>query len=116
MGIYARAELTPGHFFTGPAIMSLEDSTTWVPDNSMVRVDGFGNLRITPAAATIAAQQEGLMSIDTVTLRVLANHCAAASESMANTLVRTASRRLSKRRKISRLGSRRLKGRPSHHP
>lgn len=30
------------------------------------------------------------MSIDTVTLRVLANHCAAASESMANTLVRTA--------------------------
>ena len=30
------------------------------------------------------------MSIDLVTLRILANHCAAASESMANTLVRTA--------------------------
>ena len=58
VGIYARTELTPGHFFTGPAIVSQEDSTTWVPDNSMVRVDGFGNLRITPAAATIAAQQE----------------------------------------------------------
>uniref|UniRef100_UPI001177DE04 hydantoinase B/oxoprolinase family protein n=1 Tax=Candidatus Entotheonella palauensis TaxID=93172 RepID=UPI001177DE04 len=30
------------------------------------------------------------MSIDNVTLQIFANHCAAASESMANTLVRTA--------------------------
>ena len=30
------------------------------------------------------------MTIDNVTLRILANHCAAVSESMANTLVRTA--------------------------
>lgn len=58
VGIYDRAELTPGHFFMGPAIVSQEDSTTWVPDDSMVRVDGFGNLRITPAVVTADARRE----------------------------------------------------------
>ena len=30
------------------------------------------------------------MTVDKVTLQILANHCAAAAESMANTLLRTA--------------------------
>ncbi len=44
--VYARAELAPGHFFKGPAIVTQDDCTTVIPPGLSVRVDGWNNLLI----------------------------------------------------------------------
>ncbi|MEM7745023.1 MAG: hydantoinase/oxoprolinase family protein [Pseudomonadota bacterium] len=44
--VYARAELSPGHTFTGPAIVTQDDCTTVIPPGLTVRVDGWNNLLI----------------------------------------------------------------------
>ncbi len=48
--IYARAQLAPGHSFTGPAIVTQDDCTTIVPPGLTVRVDGWNNLLISAEA------------------------------------------------------------------
>ena len=48
--VYARADLEPGHHFTGPAIVTQDDCTTVVPTGLSVRVDGWGNLLIATEA------------------------------------------------------------------
>lgn len=45
--LYRRAELSPGRYFEGPAVIFQEDATTVVPPGFTVRVDRFANLRIT---------------------------------------------------------------------
>jgi N-methylhydantoinase A len=42
--IYDREHLKPGAEFAGPAIVEQADSTTVVPPDAGVRVDGYGNL------------------------------------------------------------------------
>ncbi|OZI37106.1 hydantoinase [Bordetella genomosp. 10] len=44
---YWRADLKPGQYFGGPAIVAQEDCTTVVPPGYAARVDAYGNLRIT---------------------------------------------------------------------
>ena len=44
--IFARADLAPGHSFSGMAIITQDDCTTIVPPGQRVRVDGWGNLLI----------------------------------------------------------------------
>ncbi len=44
--VYARAQLSPGHHFAGPAIVTQDDCTTVVPPGMTVRVDGWNNLLI----------------------------------------------------------------------
>lgn len=48
--VYARADLAPGHHFTGPAIVTQDDCTTVVPPGLTVRVDGWSNLLIAAEA------------------------------------------------------------------
>jgi N-methylhydantoinase A len=56
LGLYARSALPPGAYFAGPAIVSQEDCTTWIPGPAQVSLDAFGNLRI--ASATTAGVGE----------------------------------------------------------
>ena len=42
--IYSRAELRSGNSISGPAIIEQYDSTTLIPGNWKVRVDGYSNL------------------------------------------------------------------------
>jgi N-methylhydantoinase A len=49
VGLYARSDLTPGAHFSGPAIVSQEDCTTWIAGAAQVSLDAFGNLRIVSA-------------------------------------------------------------------
>jgi N-methylhydantoinase A len=44
--IFARADLAPGHAFSGPAIITQDDCTTIVPPGQQVDVDVWGNLII----------------------------------------------------------------------
>ncbi|WP_420992261.1 hydantoinase/oxoprolinase family protein [Cupriavidus sp. 30B13] len=44
--VYRRANLLAMQEFPGPAIVTQDDSTTFVPQHMVVRVDVFGNLRI----------------------------------------------------------------------
>jgi len=44
--IYDRARLGPGHGFAGPAIVEQTDSTTVVPPDATVEIDGQGNILI----------------------------------------------------------------------
>jgi N-methylhydantoinase A len=46
--LFARADLRPGHRLTGPAIIAQDDCTTVVLPGFAVRVDGWGNLLISP--------------------------------------------------------------------
>ena len=48
--IHRRADLSPGHRFAGPAIVTQDDTTTIIPPGMGVRVDGWGNLLIAPEA------------------------------------------------------------------
>jgi N-methylhydantoinase A len=45
--LHARADLLPGHSFTGPAIIAQDDTTTCVPDGFTGRVDAYGHLILT---------------------------------------------------------------------
>ena len=45
-----RQRLTPGHRFTGPALVVEMSSTTYVPPDFSLSVDPWRNLRLTPAA------------------------------------------------------------------
>jgi N-methylhydantoinase A len=47
---YRRADLKPGHRFTGPAIVFQDDTTTCVTTGLEARVDAFGNLMLTSEA------------------------------------------------------------------
>jgi len=49
--VYRRAQLLANQEFSGPAIVTQDDTTTFVPQHMQVRVDAFGNLRITSSAA-----------------------------------------------------------------
>ena len=49
--LFARANLAPGHHFSGPAVVAQSDCTTCVPAGLGGAVDGFGNLILTPALA-----------------------------------------------------------------
>ncbi|CAG9182612.1 hydantoinase/oxoprolinase family protein [Cupriavidus pampae] len=49
--VYRRAQLLANQEFSGPAIVTQDDTTTFVPQHMHVRVDAFGNLRITSSAA-----------------------------------------------------------------
>jgi N-methylhydantoinase A len=42
--LYARADLLPGHQFSGPAIVAQEDTTTCVPGGFAGTVDDYGHL------------------------------------------------------------------------
>ncbi len=42
--LYARADLAPGHRFSGPAVITQSDCTTCVPGGFHGEVDAFGNL------------------------------------------------------------------------
>ena len=53
--LFTRADLVPGHRFAGPAVVAQSDCTTCVPDGLDGEVDGFGNLILTPAAASGSA-------------------------------------------------------------
>lgn len=44
--VYRRAQLLATQVFTGPAIVTQDDTTTFVPQHMQARVDAFGNLRI----------------------------------------------------------------------
>lgn len=46
-GVYRRGTLCAGAEFIGPAIVTQDDTTTVVPPGCPVRIDEFGNLRIT---------------------------------------------------------------------
>src|SRR5690606_21673861 len=46
IGLYHRADLLPGQTLEGPAVIAQEDCTTVVPPGFGLRVDEFGNLRI----------------------------------------------------------------------
>lgn len=46
-GIYRRKDLVPGHHFAAPAVVIQDDCTTVIPPGFGIRVDCFGNLRIT---------------------------------------------------------------------
>ncbi|MER9281169.1 hydantoinase/oxoprolinase family protein [Mesorhizobium sp. M0522] len=48
VGVYPRRILTPGKHFSGPGIVTQDDTTTIVPFGFAVRVDALSNLRITP--------------------------------------------------------------------
>ena len=50
--LYMRADLFPGHRFTGPAVIAQSDCTTCVPGGLRGEVDGFGNLILVPIPAT----------------------------------------------------------------
>lgn len=45
--LYARADLRPGHVFSGPAIIAQPDTTTCVPDGFAGAVDDYGHLILT---------------------------------------------------------------------
>ena len=47
--LYDRATLRPGHRFTGPAIITQEDTTTIVPPAAEVAIDRLGNALVTLA-------------------------------------------------------------------
>jgi len=49
-GLFARADLSPGQRFAGPAVVAQDDCTTVVPPGFVVRVDGWSNLVIAPEA------------------------------------------------------------------
>lgn len=49
--VYRRVQLLANQEFSGPAIVTQDDTTTFVPQHMHVRVDAFGNLRITSSAA-----------------------------------------------------------------
>lgn len=49
--VYARTDLLAGHRFAGPAVVSQDDCTTCVPSGFLVRVDEYGNLRVTRGVA-----------------------------------------------------------------
>jgi N-methylhydantoinase A len=42
--VFDRADLRPGHAFQGPALVTQEDSTVWVPPSWAARVDGWYNV------------------------------------------------------------------------
>ncbi|MBX3596373.1 MAG: hydantoinase/oxoprolinase family protein [Rhizobiaceae bacterium] len=44
--LFNRTDLHPGHYLNGPAIIGQEDCTTVVPPGCALKVDEFGNLRI----------------------------------------------------------------------
>jgi N-methylhydantoinase A len=44
--IYDRAQLVPGHVFTGPAIVEQVDTTAVIEPDMRARVDVFGNILI----------------------------------------------------------------------
>ena len=48
--LYARADLLPGHDFSGPAIIAQDDTTTCVPDGYTGTVDAYGHLILTLTA------------------------------------------------------------------
>jgi N-methylhydantoinase A len=48
--LYARADLLPGHDFSGPAIIAQDDTTTCVPDGFTGTVDAYGHLILTLTA------------------------------------------------------------------
>ncbi len=48
--VFDRAQLGPGHNFLGPAIVEQTDSTTVVPPDSKVDIDGLGNILISMEA------------------------------------------------------------------
>jgi N-methylhydantoinase A len=50
-GLYRREALRPGNRIVGPAVVGEYTATTLIPPGFTARVDGFGNLRITPAGA-----------------------------------------------------------------
>ena len=45
--VYERGLLTPGQAFGGPALLTQEDTTTWIPASWFARVDGWYNVIIT---------------------------------------------------------------------
>ncbi|SMF31079.1 N-methylhydantoinase A [Tistlia consotensis] len=47
VGLHRRADLAPGRYFEGPAVILQDDATTVVPPGFSVRVDRLSNLRIT---------------------------------------------------------------------
>ena len=47
VGLYRRADLQPGSYFTGPAVVAQEDTTVAIPAGAAVRVDGHLNLHLT---------------------------------------------------------------------
>lgn len=53
--VYRRAQLLATQTFAGPAIVTQDDTTTFVPQHMQVRVDAFGNLRI---SAQQSSQQD----------------------------------------------------------
>lgn len=48
-GLYDRADLRPGHRFSGPAIITQDDTTTIVPPAAEVAIDRLGNALVTLA-------------------------------------------------------------------
>jgi len=48
--VYEREGLTPGQALAGPALLTQEDTTTWIPPGWAGRVDGWYNVLVTPAA------------------------------------------------------------------
>ena len=49
--VYDRVELRPGNKFAGPAIVVEKSATTVVAPDFVAKVDGYGNLILSPAAA-----------------------------------------------------------------
>ncbi|HTE16922.1 MAG TPA: hydantoinase/oxoprolinase family protein [Armatimonadota bacterium] len=45
--VYERGLLTPGQALAGPALLTQEDTTTWIPASWFARVDGWYNVIIT---------------------------------------------------------------------
>ncbi len=43
-GLFARADLPPGSYFSGPAVVVQDDTTSWVPPGFTGAVDAHGNL------------------------------------------------------------------------
>lgn len=57
VSLYARSDLMAGHTFNGPAVVSQDDTTTFVPDHHSVRVDSYGHLRITKGSTNGSDQK-----------------------------------------------------------
>jgi len=47
VGLYRRADLSPGSHFAGPAVVAQEDTTVAIPAGATARIDGHLNLHLT---------------------------------------------------------------------